>query len=161
MTAEQQMIAPEGFERFPDGIGFADSLQPLYSRQRKGDVRFGLFILPQHCNTMNFCHGGVLMTLADMAGSAGVHMARGAFSASPTINLSLDFISAACPGEWIEAVAESATPKRRFGFCSGTIYGPEKIVARFNGTFYHPEHEGMTPADNAAMARIADFTDRG
>lgn len=47
---------PPGFERLP----------PCY-RQVDGDaVSFGLAVEPQHSNTMGICHGGVLMTLADI-----------------------------------------------------------------------------------------------
>lgn len=134
---------PEGFEQLPEGLGYTDSLQPSY-RKVEGDlVSFGLVVQPQHSNTMGICHGGVLMTLADITAATGVNVARGVKAGSPTVHLSIDFISSARQGEWVHADVEQVSVKRRFGFCSGGIYNDSGVVARFNGTFYFPDHKGM------------------
>lgn len=134
---------PEGFVQLPTGLGYTDTLQPSYRKVDGGTVRFGLVVAAQHSNSLGICHGGVLMTLADITAASGVNMARGIRSGSPTINLSMDFIAAARLGEWIEGRAEQVSVKRRFGFCSGAIYNDSGIVARFNGTFYLPDHDGL------------------
>jgi uncharacterized protein (TIGR00369 family) len=140
MTAE---AVPEGFEQLPVGLGYTDTLQPTYRRVEGEEVSFGLVVQQQHANSLGICHGGVLMTLADITAASGVNTAAGRRAGSPTINLSLDFISSAEVGCWIQANVEQVTVKRRFGFCSGVIYKAEGAVARFNGTFYLPDHQGM------------------
>ena len=90
-----QQGVPEGFTPIPEGFGFTDKLQPSYRRLSDGRVTIGLVVMPQHGNTLGICHGGVLMTLADIAAASGVNLARGKRSGSPTINLAVDFISAA------------------------------------------------------------------
>jgi len=135
--------APAGFEPVPTGLGYADTLQPLYRRIGGEEVSFGLYVTARHGNSMSICHGGVLMTLADIAAASGVNVARGIQFGSPTISLSLDFISSARMGEWIQADVERVSVKRRFGFCSGAICTSRSIVARFNGTFYLPDHDGL------------------
>ena len=139
-TIEQ---VPEGFTRIPEGLGFSDNLQPVYRRVEGDSVSFGLVVEKQHGNLMGICHGGVLMTLADITAANGVNAARGVRAGSPTINLAIDFISAARFGQWIQADVHLVTVKRRFGFCSGAIVNSEDVVARFNGTFYLPDHKGM------------------
>lgn len=134
---------PAGFEQVPTGLGFTDNLQPFYHRIEGGVVSFGLHVGEQHVNMMGICHGGVLMTLADIAAASGVNHARGEVGGSPTINLSLDFINAGKRGEWLQADVSEVTVKRRFGFCNGLIASERGLVARFNGTFYLPDHEGM------------------
>lgn len=134
---------PAGFERLPEGFGYTDSVQPVYRRIDGEQVSFGLVVQAHHGNSMGICHGGVLMTLADMTAGSGCNLARGEVVGSPTINLSVDFIAAARQGEWIQADAEQVSLKRRFGFCSGVIYGARGRIARFNGTFYFPDHDGM------------------
>lgn len=134
---------PEGFEPVPEGLGFTDRLQPLFRRVQGDAISFGLRVSSQHLNVMGMCHGGVLMTLADIAAASGVNHVRGEVGGSPTINLSLDFISAGKAGEWLQADVSEVTVKRRFGFCNGLINNDRGIVARFNGTFYLPEHDGM------------------
>lgn len=136
-------LVPEGFTLMPDGLGYTDTLQPCYRRIDGDKLSFGLLVAVQHGNSMGICHGGVLMTLADITAASGVNMARGIRSGSPTINLSVDFISSARMGEWIQANVEQVSVKRRFGFCNGAIYHAEHVVARFNGTFYLPDHGGM------------------
>jgi len=137
---------PEGFVPMPTGLGFSDTLQPSYRRIQDDSVSFGLVVQPHHGNLMGICHGGVLMTLADIAAANGVNVARGVLAGSPTINLALDFISAARIGQWIQADVHLVTVKRRFGFCSGAIVSSDGVVARFNGTFYLPDHKGMVKA---------------
>lgn len=136
-------LIPEGFTLLPPGLGFTDAIGPCYRRLAGEQVSFGLIVTRVHANTMKICHGGVLMTLADITAATGVNVARGKRAGSPTINLSVDFISVARLGEWIQGDVEHVSVKRRFGFCSGTINNSDGIVARFNGTFYLPDHKGM------------------
>jgi len=136
-------LVPEGFVQLPQGLGFTDSIQPSYRRVQGDRVSFGMLVQAQHSNSMGICHGGALMTLADVTAASGVNMARGVRSGSPTVNLAMDFIASAHQGDWVQADAEQVSVKRRFGFCSGAIYNRAGIVARFNGTFYLPDHKGM------------------
>jgi uncharacterized protein (TIGR00369 family) len=134
---------PPGFELLPSGLGFTDAIHPCYRRVSEEGVSFGLIVTEAHANSMGICHGGVLMTLADITAGSGVNFACGKKSGSPTINLSVDFISAGRQGEWLQGDVEHVTVKRRFGFCSGAINSCKGVVARFNGTLYLPDHDGM------------------
>jgi len=134
---------PAGFEVLPRGLGFTDVIQPCYRKLEETTVAMGLRVEPQHCNMMGVCHGGVLMTLADITAASGVNIVCGKTAGSPTLNLALDFISAGRKGQWLEAQITQTTVKRRFGFCSGLISNSEGVVARFNGTFYLPDHDGV------------------
>ncbi len=136
-------MIPPGYVQLPQGLGFTDMLAPCYRKLDEDKVYFGFVVDNQHSNSLGICHGGALMTLADICAASGVNLARGIRSGSPTINLSMDFIAIARIGEWLEARAEQVSVKRRFGFCNGGIYNAEGIVARFNGTFYLPDHQGM------------------
>jgi uncharacterized protein (TIGR00369 family) len=134
---------PEGFIPLPRGLGFSDSLQPTYRRIEGDSVSIGMVIDRQHSNSRGICHGGALTTLADIAAATGVNVASERRGGTPTINLSMDFISAARLGQWVQADIHLVTLKRRFGFSSGAIVSAEGVVARFNGTFYLPDHKGM------------------
>ena len=135
---------PEGFELLPEGLGYTDNLQPCFRRFRDDELLFGLVVQAQHSNSMGTCHGGALMTLADIAAASWANQARGFIAGAPTINLSMDFISAARQGQWIEARCEGVSLKRLFGFSRGVIVSPKGIVARFNAAFYFPDHPGMS-----------------
>lgn len=139
----QEESIPPGFESVGTGLGFTDSLQPIYRYFVDGEVKFGLRVDAQHCNSLGICHGGVLMTLGDITAASGVGLACGKVLGHPTVNLSMDFINAAKKGEWIEGRTDLVEIKRRFGFSSGGIYNERGLVARFNTTFYLPDHRGM------------------
>ncbi|KZX60142.1 thioesterase [Halioglobus sp. HI00S01] len=140
-TVEQ---VPEGFELLPEGLGFTDNLQPCYRRLRGDDLAFGLIVASQHANSLGICHGGALMTLADIAAASSANLARGKIAGAPTVNLTMDFIGAAKQGQWIQTTSEGVTLKRRFGFSHGIIFSSRGIVARYNATFYFPDHEALT-----------------
>lgn len=148
---------PEGFEPLPTGLGFSDKLQPSYRRITEEAASIGLRVEKHHCNLMGFCHGGVLMTLADIAAATGVNHARGDFGGNPTINLAVDFVAPAQLGQWLQSDVQHVALKRRFAFASGVLVSRDGVVARFNGTFYLPEHDGMwkvkVPADGILPGR--------
>jgi len=148
LADKEAEAVPPGFERLPRGLGFTDSLQPIYRQIRGEDASFGLVVEAQHSNTMGVCHGGVLMTLADITATTGVNLAHGVVAGSPTVHLDIDFISAARRGDWLQANTEQVNVKRRFGFCSGAIYNSAGVVARFSGTIYFPDHDGMWKEGN-------------
>ncbi len=130
--------APEGFQQLGDNLGFIDLLQPVYRRDGNPPT-IGMHVLAQHTNLLDICHGGVLMTLGDIAAAWAVNTERGEPLPAPTLNLGFDFMSAAREGEWLEARADRVTVKRRVGFASGFICCDERLVCRFSGTFYLPD----------------------
>lgn len=154
-AGDGQRDMPAGFESIPTGLGFTDVLQPLF-RSLAGDrVRFAMWVGESHTNSMGICHGGVIATLADITAASGVNHARGARSGNPTISLSLDFIATGRLGDWLQAEVAQVSVKRRFGFCSGLVQGPQGVVARFNGTFYLPDHQGMWKPEKPAADDLA------
>jgi uncharacterized protein (TIGR00369 family) len=138
---------PEGFVVIPELQSFSDCLQPLYRRIEGESVSIGFVVDRQHSNSMGICHGGALSTLADIAAATGVIVVSARRGGTPTINLAMDFISAARMGQWIQADIHLVTLKRKFGFSNGAIVSTDGVVARFNATFYLPEHKGMVKPD--------------
>ncbi len=129
---------PEGFHKLEGKLGFIDQLAPVYRREGNPPT-IGMTVLDKHTNLLNICHGGVLMTLGDMAAAWAVNTERGEPLPAPTLNLGFDFMSAAREGDWLEARADQVMVKRRVGFASGFIRCDERLVSRFSGTFYLPD----------------------
>lgn len=159
MAQEQEngttVVIPEGFTPVPEGLGFADSLRPFYRRIVDKEVSFGLLVQEQHLNPMGIVHGGALMTLADIAAANSIRVLRDRPAASPTINLSFDFMAPGRLGRWLETRTDHVQAKRRFGFCSGAVYDGDKAIMRYSGTFYCPDHGGLVVTEeNAEKARI-------
>lgn len=151
---------PEGFELMPEGLAYSDCLQPYYRRVGENrELMFGLRVLDQHCNLMGICHGGALMTLADIAAASTVSSQLEEPRGLPTVSLSFDFIAPGRKGNWLQTHTDHVEAKRRFGFCSGVIRDSDdddKVIARYSGTFYIPDHSGVWKDDagRAAAAKI-------
>jgi uncharacterized protein (TIGR00369 family) len=151
--SETQTTVPEGFKVLPEGLGFTDVLRPVYRREQGDKLVSGMFVRPQLCNLIGICHGGALMTLADVAAASSINFARNKLAGTPTLSLSFDFINAAREGDWLEAHTDRVSVKNRFGFASGVITRDEKIILRYSGTFYYPDHDGFK-SDLESIARL-------
>ena len=134
---------PADFKPLPEGLGFTDVLRPVYRREQNDQVSLGMYVQLSHCNMIGICHGGALMTLADIGAASAINFAREKIGAAPTLNLSFDFINAAREGDWIQTHTEQVTLKRSFGFASGVIYCDERLICRYSGSFYQPDHDGF------------------
>ena len=140
---DKQATVPNGFQVLPEGLGFCDVLRPVYRREQDDKLCLGMFVQPQLCNMIGICHGGALMTLADVAAGSSINFSRNTLSATPTLNLSFDFINAAREGDWLEAYSDRISLKKRFGFASGVIVCGQQTIVRYSGTFYYPDHDGF------------------
>ena len=105
---------PEGFEQLGRQYGFyrpaGARLPTRRARSHHRHVRAA-----QHTNLLDICHGGVLMTLGDIAAAWAVNAERGEVCCRRPPSTSFDFISAAREGEWLEAEADRVTVKKRVG----------------------------------------------
>jgi uncharacterized protein (TIGR00369 family) len=140
---------PQGFQQLAEGLGFVDVLRPVYRRE-SAPPTLGMYVQAAHTNLLDICHGGVLMTLGDIAAAWAINSERGEPRPAPTLNLGFDFISAAREGDWLEAQADRVTVKKRVGFASGVIRSGERLICRFSGTFYLPD----PGAFDASQARL-------
>jgi len=94
---------PEGFQPISVGTGFNVYLGPVYGKIVEGRLRLGMRVGRRHINPHDTCHGGILASFADMQVYVSQqqelwlrHMLM------PTISMSLDYISPALLGDWLE-----------------------------------------------------------
>lgn len=129
------MNAPAGFEPLFRTSPFLDLLGPFYYRKDGDALVVGLYIAEKHTNARGAAHGGLLMTLSDIAIGYAT-----AFSADPplrlvTTNMSVDFAGAAKIGDWVEARVDIQKTGRRLAFANAYLHvGPERVV-RASATF--------------------------
>ncbi|MBV40523.1 MAG: hypothetical protein CMM23_18015 [Rhodospirillaceae bacterium] len=124
---------PEGFEPFPMDQGFTNHIGPLFWRIDKGVGVMGFVVLDVHLNPADICHGGMMMTLMDMAVGMNVQLAAKTEVFSPTIQMSYDFLQPAYKGQWLVSEIDFRHTTRRLGFASGLMIGPDGPVLRCNG----------------------------
>src|SRR3954452_11022230 len=119
-----------GFEPLFRTSPFLDTVGPLFYRKAPdGSFVVGLRVLPKHANARGGAHGGLLMTLLDIA--LGY---RAALSETPpanltTANLTADFAGGAKIGDWVEAHVDVQRVGGRLAFASAfLLVDGERIV---------------------------------
>lgn len=99
--------------------------------------RMGFRVNPHNCNFAGSCHGGVIAAFLDIALGQSALRASGQEHA-PTMTLTVDYLRAAMPGEWLESRVRILRTTRSVGFCDATLIGPNGTVARASGVFKFP-----------------------
>lgn len=126
---------PEGFQEAPITETYNDTILPYYYKRDESGIKVGMLVCKHHCNTIQVAHGGALMTFLDNALHLAVEHALGEPQIMPTINMSVDFVSFAREGDWIEFEANFTHNTRRIGFVGGTVMGPNGAVLRANAQY--------------------------
>lgn len=135
-TSPATPAAPAGWIPFALKDGFMAVNGPLYMRREGESAVFGLRVEERHCNPNKVCHGGMLMTFADMFLPIGAQFAAKMPAVFlPTINLAMDYMAPAPLGTWIEGRARILRVTRNLIFADGLVTDGETLVARANGTF--------------------------
>ena len=120
---------PAGFEPLFRTSPFLDLIGPLFYRKDGDGFVVGLRVLPKHANARGAAHGGLLLTLADVA--LGY---RTAFSQTPpaaltTISMTADFTAAARVGDWVEVHVDIQRLGERHAFANAYLtVGDSRIV---------------------------------
>lgn len=126
---------PEGFEPLFRNSPFLDRTGPYYSMGKGADMKIGLRVLEHHLNARGLAHGGVLMTMADIAlGYAMAATAEPPISAV-TSNLSADFAGSAKLGDWIETSVDIQKIGRTLAFANAYLHVGGQRIVRASGVF--------------------------
>lgn len=136
------MERPDGFEPHYRNSPVTDAWEPLYSRRKDGIVEIGFIVGSQHTNSRGFLHGGVVAALADNSMGLSYHDTRvkllGESEASKsgvTVNLSVDFVSTARTGSWLQVTPRVLRAGKTTGFVDATISSDGEIIARASAIF--------------------------
>jgi acyl-coenzyme A thioesterase 13 len=124
-----------GFETYAEPSGFLDRIGPFMQRRTETGVIFGVRVSDYHCNRRGIAHGGLIVTLANVAlGKTGEWFSRPPVSLL-TASLTVDFYGAARLGDWIEARSDVSRVGRQVAFGNCYLSVGEKPVARASGVF--------------------------
>lgn len=126
---------PAGFEPLFRTSPFLEMLGPFFCRRTKNALVIGLRVEDKHTNARGTAHGGLLLTLADIA--LGY---TAAFSADPplsltTANISADLAGHARVGDWVEAHVDIQKIGSRLVFANAYLLVGSERVARASAVF--------------------------
>lgn len=128
------MSVPDGFEPLA-ASPFSELIGPLYVN-RDGPVPvLGVQVRGEHHNRTGRAHGGLLMTLADIALSRAVHEHLPPGAAMATADLHIAFLNGVADGEWLEAVPTVDRTGRSLIHASCVLRTGGDAVAKVLATF--------------------------
>ncbi len=145
MTQPQTQTAsriPAGMKPLDLPVGFMGVNGPLWGRlDDDGLPLMGFVVEPRHTNPASICHGGMLMTFADMLLGFTVSLAVGGKKFLPTIQLGGDFVGPAPLGAWVAGKGRLVRQTRNLGFADALITADGAACLRANGIMKIPSQE--------------------
>jgi uncharacterized protein (TIGR00369 family) len=126
---------PAGFSAHDRTSPLTTPWEPLFSRHTEGAVILGLWAAAPHTNSRGLLHGGLISALADNAMGLSCSRRLGGGASLVTVNLSLDFLSPAQIGQWIEFDTVFVKPGRSLCFAQAFVTADGEPCARANGVF--------------------------
>jgi uncharacterized protein (TIGR00369 family) len=126
---------PDGFERHFRQSPLTAPWEPLYSKRTTEAIIIGVRLAEPHTNSRGMVHGGLIATLADnaMGLSCGLKLKDG--SRLLTINLNVDFLGTAKPGQWLEVDTAFVKAGGTICFAQCLVTADGAPCARANATF--------------------------
>lgn len=133
---------PAGMKPLDLPIGFMGVNGPLWGRlDEDGLPSMGFVVEERHTNPARVCHGGMLMTFADMLLGFTVSVACGGKKFLPTIQLGGDYVGPAPLGAWVEGKGRLVRQTRNLGFADALITADGAPCLRANGIMKIPSQE--------------------
>ncbi|MCW0181763.1 MAG: PaaI family thioesterase [Zavarzinia sp.] len=125
---------PPGFNRLPIRSGYGLSIGPLFERETADGGFIRAFRVGPHLtNTLNNCHGGMLMGFADVTFGHAISHRTG--TNWITVRLLVDFIAGAPFGAWVEGTGRIVAANDSFRTVQGRIWSGETTIASGTGIF--------------------------
>ena len=126
---------PADFEPLFRSSPFLEMLGPFFYRRTQDALVIGLRVQDKHANARGTAHGGLLLTLADIAlGYTAACSADPPLSLT-TANISADFAGHARAGDWVEAHVDIQKIGRRLVFANAYLLVGSERVARASAVF--------------------------
>src|SRR5271165_3847210 len=128
-----RMSAPDGYEMF-SASPFGELVGPLYVGRRDSRPTIAVRVSAEHGNRSGRAHGGLMMTVADIA------LTRAALERLPptakvaTADLHIAFLESVSEGEWLEAIPSIDRVGRSLVHGSCVLEAGAKTVARVLAT---------------------------
>lgn len=121
---------------FPVAIPFLDDLGVEFLGMGNGEAQVALTLEERHMNSWHVTHGGLTMTLLDVAMAMAGRSQNPDAHASVTVEMKTSFLQAGgTPGNRIVAKGKILHRSTTMCFCEGEVWNGDKLVAKAMGTF--------------------------
>ncbi|WP_262691315.1 PaaI family thioesterase [Kordiimonas aestuarii] len=135
--ATAEMVAdanpPDGYEAILSNSPFGWENGPIFERITTDGKQRGFRVAEKHINAGGACHGGMIMTFADIL------LATAVFEISEppfvTVRMTTDFIGPAFKGEWLSGTASAVVAGDGMVAVKGIMRVDDRVVAAASGLF--------------------------
>ena len=133
-------IRMEGFNEALGEIGFGE--------KSKSEWRFFLDLTARHANVGGVCHGGVLLSLADIGMGAAAYQVKGRLPAA-TIEMSTYFVAAARPGNRVHGCSRLVRAVKNLVFMEAEMWSQDRLVVTASGIWKVLDRSAARPPDGS------------
>jgi uncharacterized protein (TIGR00369 family) len=121
---------------FRNDIPFIKDLGVEFISAENGRAAVALDLAPRHLNSWSVAHGGVLMTLLDLAMAAAGRTLDPDAGGGVTVEMKTSFLQPANAGTRLIASAHAFHRSSTMAFCDGEVRDTdERLIAKALGTF--------------------------
>ncbi len=121
---------------FPPELPFLKELGVESLGMDEGHAQIALTLEPRHMNSWQVTHGGVVMTLLDVAMSLAGRSLDPQSRAGVTVEMKTSFLQpGGTPGTRIGASGHAFLRSTTMCFCEADLHDGERLVAKAMGTF--------------------------
>lgn len=121
---------------FPVDIPFLNALGVEFLGMGEGRAQIALELKPGHMNSWQVTHGGVVMTLLDVAMSLAGRSLDPDSRAGVTVEMKTSFLQpGGRPGNRLVATGHAFHRSTTMCFCEADLHDGDKLVAKAMGTF--------------------------
>jgi len=136
-TATPDMVAaanpPEGYVPIQSNSAFGWENGPIFHKSDPDRYLRGFRVAERHINAGGVCHGGMVMTFADvLLASAALKLVD---PPMVTVRMTTDFIGPAYLGDWVEGEASAELMDDNLIAVRGDIRVGDRAVAAISGLF--------------------------
>ena len=135
LTEVQEAVVPDGYVINLWQRGFGRTVGPFYSKRDPVTLEevMAFRVEEHHANGMNNCHGGMLMSFADMAWGRIISLQKS--YSWVTVRLMCDFLSGAKLGDWVEGEGELIGEEDLLFTVRGRIWAGDRMLITGTGVF--------------------------
>jgi len=126
---------PLGFAPLFRTSPFLEATGPFDFRRDGERLVVALRVLEKHVNARGFAHGGLLMTLADIALGYSLAYSEEPPASFVTANLTADFAGSAKLGDWVEAHVDIQKSGTRLAFTNAYLVVDGERILRASAVF--------------------------
>jgi acyl-CoA thioesterase len=129
---------------FRDDIPFVKDLGVEFLSAESGRAVLALDLAPRHLNSWAVAHGGVLMTLLDVAMAVAGRSLDPEAGAGVTVEMKTSFLQPANAGTRLIATAHAFHRSSTMAFCDGEVRDTkERLIAKSMGTFKYLKRQSV------------------